>query len=207
MPCALQSRTSPVASKWPNDGGHKQHDRLASTRQLFRQSPKTRRRGGETQLPSGHILPARRAHPVRNIWERVRGCSNRAGALSPECRQLSDRLSCRHGPDGVGAGATHGGALPGFESVDSRADSVRHLHLSGCAMLHVVHPAPVRHRSGQILGHNRAHRLYEEEDPEESRGPHQRHLASGVLHLRAAYADHALPAQQHGRGQGEPQAV
>ena len=144
---------------------------------------------------------------MRNIWERVRGGSHRLGALSAECCQLPDRLSGCHRPDGVGAGAAHGGAVPGVKPLDSWADSVRHLHLSGCVVLHLVHPAPVRHRPGQILGDNRAHRLHEEEDAEESRRPHQRHLARRVLHLGGADVDHALPAQQRGGGQGESQTV
>lgn len=84
----------------------------------------------------------------------MRGRSHSFGALSSKCGQLSDRFSGSHRPDGVCAGAAHGGALPGLEPLDSWTGTVRYLHISGHVVLHVVHPAPVRHRARQVLGHH-----------------------------------------------------
>lgn len=137
----------------------------------------------------------------------MRGRSHSVGALSSERGQLSDRFSGSHRPDGVGAGASHGGALPGPEPLDSRTGAVRYFHISGHVVLHVVHPTPVRHRTGPVLGHHRANRLHEEKDAEESRCPDQRHLAGRIFHIDSTNADHAPSAQEHGRGQSQLRAM
>lgn len=46
---------------------------------------------------------------------------HRPGEISPECRQLPDRIPGRDRLDGISAGAAHGGTLPGFKQVDSGA--------------------------------------------------------------------------------------
>lgn len=138
------------------------------------------------------------------VWKRVRRGGHSFGEVTPERGQLSNRISCRDGPYGVGTRPAYGMPLPSFGQMDTRTGRMRYIYLVGRSVLHIFDFASVRHCAGPLLGNHRAYRLYEKEDAETRGGSDRRYVAGGLLDIRSTHAHHEVAAQKQSRRHGQP---
>lgn len=106
-------------------------------------------------------------HPHNSVWQR-HGCHGGDHQQSSESApELVFGLSgvCRHSGRHLGDAVLSGQWADGLLVLWHRV--VRDLLGVGCALLHLLHCAPVRHQPGQVLVRLTSHRVQPEEDAAE----------------------------------------